>query len=79
MAINKTGGLTAGEKKIVKRLLQRKWRNQDIQAQLNLYREVTVNSGRITDVKQDPKQVLATDAEADFFLKKKKSYDPQTV
>lgn len=78
MAKGITGGLTTTEKKIVKRLLQREWRNQDIQAQINLFRGVTVNPARIAEVKKNKSQRMASDDETDFFLKKKRSYDPQT-
>jgi len=73
-----TGGLTNEEKRIVKRLLEKQWRNQDIQHFINQGRAVTVNIGRITDVKKDESQPSATDEELDFFTKKKRSYDPTT-
>jgi hypothetical protein len=45
----KGGGLTAEERGIVKALLNRKWRNQDIHAQINSGgRATTMNSGRIS-------------------------------
>jgi len=72
------GGLTDKEKSIVKALLNRKWRNQDIQALLNIGRQTTVNSARITEVKQDPAIVAADDSAVEFFEKHKNSYDPQT-
>lgn len=72
------GSLSEPEKKIVKRLLLRGWRNQDIQAMLNIQRVSTVNSARITEVKQNANQAMAGNDEVDFFLKKKESYDPQT-
>ena len=79
MAIRPTsGGLTAEEKRVVKRLLSRKWRNQDIQALINTGRVVTINSARTTEVKQNDRQRLATDDETDFFISKKHSYDPIT-
>ncbi len=75
---NKSSSLTAAEKKIAKGLLARKWRNQDIQALVNLGRPTTVNSGRITGVKQDVSQKTASDAEIDRYLRVKDSFDPKT-
>ena len=75
---SKDGGLTAPEKRTVKKLLEKKWRNQDIQALINLGRKATVNSGRITGVKHDAAQEVATDAEAERFIRIKHSYDPKT-
>jgi hypothetical protein len=75
---SKDGGLTAPEKRVVKKLLEKKWRNQDIQALINLGRKATVNSGRITGVKHDTKQVSSTDAEVERFIRIKHSYDPKT-
>lgn len=73
-----TGSLTTNEKRVVKRLLERGWRNQDIQALINTGRVSTINGARITEVKQSARQRLATDDEADFFISKKRSYDPKT-
>src|SRR5262245_40560254 len=72
------GGLTAEEKRIVKALLNDGWRNQDIQALLNEGRAATVNSARITGVKQDAGIAPADKAEVEFFKLKKRSYDPVT-
>jgi hypothetical protein len=72
------GSLTSEEKRIAKSLLQKGWRNQDIQALVNIGRSDTVNSGRITGVKQDPNQEAVSDEEVAFFEIKKRSYDPQT-
>jgi hypothetical protein len=41
-----TGSLNGFEKKIVKLLFEKKWRNQDILAFVNQCRPVTVNPGR---------------------------------
>jgi hypothetical protein len=49
---SKRGALTADETRIVKALLAKGWRNQDIQALVNFGRKATVNGGRITGVKQ---------------------------
>lgn len=75
---NKKGALTDAEKPIVKALLAKGWRNQDIQALVNIGREATINSARVTDVKQDATIVAASDEELDFFHIKKKSYDLKT-
>ena len=72
------GALTNDEKRIVKGLLSRGDRNQDIQALVNIGRNATINSARITEVKQDDTIVPAPDADLDFFKRKKKCYDPQT-
>ncbi len=80
MAIKKKkeGSLTADEKRIVKALIGRGWRLQDIQALVNHYRQATVNSGRLTEVKQDKHITPATDDQVTFYQIKKRSYDPAT-
>lgn len=80
MALQKRGGgLTPEEKKIVKALLARGWRNQDIQALINSGgRKTTVNSARITGVKKDEHAIAASDDEVEAFLRRKKSFDPRT-
>lgn len=75
---SKDGGLTSSEKEITKKLLEKKWRNQDIQALINLGRKATVNSGRITGVKKDNSQVAASEADIEKFLRVKHSFDPKT-
>ncbi|MCY4239257.1 MAG: DUF3644 domain-containing protein [Rhodospirillaceae bacterium] len=72
------GALTKDEKRIVKALLAQGWRNQDIQALVNIGRKATINSARITGVKQDTKQKAATNDEVAFFEIKKRSFDPKT-
>ncbi|WP_206601131.1 DUF3644 domain-containing protein [Pseudophaeobacter leonis] len=72
------GALTDEEKTIVKGLLQAGERNQDIQALVNTGRSATVNSARITEVKQDNSIVPASAENLEFYQAKKKSYDPQT-
>lgn len=49
-ARNKHGALTDAEKPIVKVLLAKGWRNQDIQALVNVSREATINGARITGI-----------------------------
>lgn len=75
---SKGGGLTSLEKRIVKSLLAQGKRNQDIQSDINLGRKATVNSGRITAVKQDFSQAEATEAELIEFFARKRAYDPRT-
>ncbi|MBY5456118.1 DUF3644 domain-containing protein [Rhizobium leguminosarum] len=71
-------GLTALEKRIVKALLAKGERNQDIHALINYERTPTVNFGRITTVKKDATIQLASDEEIEFFKKRKQSFDPVT-
>ena len=61
------GALTDDEKRIVKGLLASGERNQDIQALVNLGREATINSARITEVKQDDGVAPATEEELEFL------------
>ena len=75
---NREGALTAEEKPIVKALLGKGWRNQDIQALINTGREATINSGRITETKNDDLITTASDDEVEFFKIKKNSYDQKT-
>ena len=70
--------LTLEEKRVAKALLAKKWRNQDIQALINIGRKATINGGRITGVKQNDEQELASEEEVAYFLLKKKCYDQQT-
>lgn len=72
------GALTKDEKRIVKALLNAKWRNQDIQALVNIGRAATINSARITEVKKDAGQKAATADEVAFFQIRKRSFDPRT-
>lgn len=75
---NSKGALSTDEKRVVKAFLAKGWRNQDIQAVINVGRVATINSARITEVKQNNNQRLASDEELEFFQIKKRSYDPQT-
>jgi hypothetical protein len=75
---NPGGALTDEEKAIAKRLLAQGLRNQDIQALLNVGRSVTVNSARITEVKQDDTIGAAADEQLAFFRLQKNSHDPKT-
>lgn len=72
------GALTPEEKKIVKALLNEGERNQDIQALVNIGRKATINSARITEVKQSTAIRPAKNDEVEFFRARKRSYDSQT-
>lgn len=72
------GTLTSDERRIVKALLSEGWRNQDIQNLVNVGRQTTINSGRITEVKQNDSQEKASNDELAFYLKKKRSFDFRT-
>lgn len=73
----KSAGLTAEEKSIIKALLNKGWRNQDIHALINYERPNTVNFGRISGVKQSS-TAPASDDEVDAFRLRKRSFDPIT-
>lgn len=62
----------------MKALLAKGWRNQDIQALVNVGRDATINSGRITETKNDLTIVAAGDEEVEFFQIRKNSYDQKT-
>lgn len=70
--------LTATEKAVIKALLGKGWRNQDIVTLVNTHRIAPVNPGRISGVKKDGAQIAASDEEVDFFCIKKRSYDSKT-
>ncbi len=79
MVVRKAAGaLTLEESRIVKALLARGWRNQDIQALININRNATINSARITEVKGRQQTKPASEEATDFYIKKKASFDPQT-
>ncbi|WOI52591.1 DUF3644 domain-containing protein [Parvularcula sp. LCG005] len=75
---NSAGALTSEEKPIVKALLKKGWRNQDIQHLLNKGRVATINAARITEVKSDQSIKSSREEDVDFFIRKKDSYDPVT-
>lgn len=79
MARRPEGAVNDEEKKIIKGLLAIGERNQDIQALVNLGRKATINSARVTEVKQDDTIQAASDDELDFFRVRKRSFDPQTM
>jgi Protein of unknown function (DUF3644) len=72
------GRLTADEEGIVKALLSQGWRNQDIQALVNIARIATINSARITEVKQNSTIAPAADDAVEFYQLEKQSFDPRT-
>lgn len=72
------GALTTEEKRIVKSLLAQRWRNQDIQALVNIGRIATINSARITEVKQNDHIRPESEDAVEFFKVKKHAYDPKT-
>jgi len=72
------GRLTTEEEGIVKALLSQRWRNQDIQALVNIGRIATINSARITEVKQNAAIIPAGDDAVEFYKLEKQSFDPRT-
>jgi hypothetical protein len=75
---NPDGALTEEERRIVKALLNKGERNQDIQALINVGRVATINSARITEVRQDQSARPCSAEELDFFLVRYKHFDPIT-
>lgn len=75
---NGKGSSTEEEQRIIKAFLDQKWRNQDIQDLINRGRLSTINSARITEVKQNNLINPASKDEVDFFIQKKQSYDQKT-
>ena len=78
MTKNSSGALTDEEKRIVRALLDKGQRNQDIQALINIGRPATVNGARISEVKKISNQESASEEEIEFFYKRKESYDLRT-
>ncbi|WP_125461589.1 MULTISPECIES: DUF3644 domain-containing protein [Rhodomicrobium] len=74
----KDGSLTSDEKRAVKALIAEGMRNQDIQDLVNRGRRATINSARITEVKQNEEQEAASESELELFKIKRKLYDPVT-
>jgi lactate dehydrogenase-like 2-hydroxyacid dehydrogenase len=72
------GRLTTDEEGIVKALLSHGWRNQDIQALVNIGRIATINSARITEVKQNSAISPTGDDAVEFYKLQKQSFDPRT-
>ncbi len=72
------GGLTKEEMGVIKALLTKGWRNQDIQALVNLGRKATINSARVTGVKKDMSIAPSDDDYVSFFIERKRAFDPRT-
>ncbi|QCE34252.1 hypothetical protein FAI40_02255 [Acetobacteraceae bacterium] len=66
------------EKRIIKALLNEGRSNQDIQYLVNIGRKKTVNSGRISDIKNNNNQPVASKEEVEKFLFQKETYDWET-
>jgi Protein of unknown function (DUF3644) len=75
---SKDGRLSDDEKCAVKALLAEGMRNQDIQDLVNRGRQATINSGRITEVKKNKNQPIASENELELFKIKRKLHDPVT-
>jgi hypothetical protein len=78
MARKAEGRLTRAEAVVVKALLAKGWRNQDIQALVNVGRPATINSARVTEVKQNARIAAASEEAVAFYIAKKKAFDPRT-
>jgi len=74
----RSGSLNKLERRIVKRLCDEGWSNQDIQALVNKERKATVNFGRISTVKKDGVQLVASDYELQEYFRFKESFDTRT-
>ena len=55
--------LSDEEKRIIKALILKEYRNQDIQALINQGRSTTINFARIAEIKKDSNQSTATNDE----------------
>ncbi|MGO8103320.1 DUF3644 domain-containing protein [Rhizobium leguminosarum] len=73
----KASALTDEEKSIIKALLMKGWRNQDVHALINYERGATINFGRISGVKK-ASIVPATDEIINAYQRRKRSFDPIT-
>lgn len=69
--------LTAEEKSIIKALLLKGWRNQDIHALVNYERGATINFGRISGVKS-ANVLPASEEMIETYQRRKRSFDPLT-
>lgn len=72
------GSLTDYEKRVVKTLLEKQWRNQDIIHLINQGRDGTANIGRVTDTKNNDQIHFLSDDDLEFYIAKKNSYDAKT-
>lgn len=76
--MGKPTALSDEEKRVIKALIAKGVRNQDIHALINYERRATINFGRIAGVKANNAIKIASDEELEFFKRKKKSFDPIT-
>lgn len=72
------GALTPSEKRYVKALIGQGWRNQDIVALINIGRDATINSARVTEVKQNDNIRPRSEEDTSRFIRRKKAYDYST-
>lgn len=70
--------LTDEERRIIKALLAKGEKSQNVLALINTNRKAPVNSGHIAGIKKDHNQEVATDEEVALFRLRKVSYDPRT-
>ncbi len=75
----KDGGLTKIEKPLVKVLLQKGYRAQDIVHILNQGRKATVNLARISELRDDNSITPASEEELNQYFKIQSSYCPKTL
>ena len=75
---NPGGALSSNEKSIAKRLLLDGRRAQDILALLNIGRDVTTNSGRISGLEKNANILPCEDEELGRFYREKQSFDLKT-
>lgn len=76
--IGDSGSLNIQEKRIVKRMIHDGETNQDIQAFINFGRSATINFARISSVKKDEEQEMASKEEMEDYRNFKNAYDPKT-
>lgn len=74
----KGGSLNEIERRIIKKLCNDGWTNQDIQALINRERKATINFGRISTVKKDQKQSASGNSELEKYKQFKAAFDPRT-
>ncbi len=75
--MSKATALTAEEKSVIKALLMKGLRNQDVHALINYERGATINFSRISGVKKAA-ILPATDEMINAYQRRKRSFDPIT-
>ena len=70
--------LTANEKAVIKALLNDGWRNQDVQALINVGRAASINFGRISAIKKSATIEPASKLQVENFRHKKVLFDHLT-